>query len=148
MHYYLAEKEVHARDPNAVALLLNLESRVTETSTANFLMVEDGSMVTPPVAYTFSGFSRSTVCRLAESLNFPYRERDIAPSEISGASEALLSSTGFCLLAATRINGVQIGEGRPGSVFRKLLRSWSQEVGLDIEAQITNAAAARTQNTF
>src|SRR5262249_49160645 len=129
-------------------LLLDSEGRVTETSTANFLMVEDGSIMTPPVAYTFSGISRSTVRRLAETLHIPFRERDISLSEVSRASEALLSSTGFCLLPTTRINGAPVGYGGPGPVFRKLLRAWSQEVGLDIEAQIANAAAARTQNTF
>jgi branched-subunit amino acid aminotransferase/4-amino-4-deoxychorismate lyase len=144
MHYYLAEKEVHAQDPDAIALLLDSQGRVTETSTANFLMVEAGSIVTPPIAYTFSGISRSTLRRLGDSLNLASRERNITLSEISRASEALLSSTGFCLLPATRINGAQVGDGRPGPVFQKLLQAWSQEAGLDIEAQITKAAAART----
>ena len=143
MHYYLAEKEVQAQDPDAIALLLDGEDKVTETSTANFLMVTGGSIVTPPLAYTFAGISRATVCRLAGSLDIPFLERDLVVSEISRASEVLLSSTGFCLLPVTRINGVSIGDGKPGPVFRKLLRAWSQEVGVDIGAQISNASEAR-----
>ena len=37
MHYYLADQEARAGDPEAIALLLDLDGNVTETSGANFL---------------------------------------------------------------------------------------------------------------
>ena len=43
MHYYLADKEAQAVDPGAVALLLDLDGNVTETSGSNFMIVGSGT---------------------------------------------------------------------------------------------------------
>jgi branched-chain amino acid aminotransferase len=136
MHYYLAEQEVHARDPDAWALLLDLNGNVTETNSGNFLMVEDGVLVSPPTDYTLSGVSRAMVLELAEELGIPFRARDIPLSDALKAEEAFLSSTSYCLLPVTQLNDVRIGDGRPGPFHRRLLRAWSQRVGVDIERQI------------
>ena len=45
MHFYLADKDARLLDPQAMALLLDLDGFVTETNGANFLMV-DGSVRT------------------------------------------------------------------------------------------------------
>jgi branched-subunit amino acid aminotransferase/4-amino-4-deoxychorismate lyase len=136
MHYYLADKEVQQVDPDASALLLDLNARITETSTANFLMVERGAMISPPRTKILPGISRATVIDLAGKLSIPFVERDLTVSEAMNANEAFLSSTPYCLMPVTKLNGTIITQGRPGPLFRKLLDSWSQEVGLDIEQQI------------
>ena len=51
MHYYLAEREAHLIDPEAYALLLDLDGNVTETNAANFLLVERGTIVTASDQY-------------------------------------------------------------------------------------------------
>src|SRR6185437_1355100 len=136
MHYYLAEKEVHGSDPQASALLLDLAGNVTETSTGNFLMVERGILVAPPLDTTLPGISRATVIELAGELGMPFVERAISVSVAQSANEAFLSSTSYCLMPITKINNVPIGDGRPGVVYRRLLSVWSERVGLDIEGQI------------
>ncbi|HEX5444675.1 MAG TPA: aminotransferase class IV, partial [Pirellulales bacterium] len=55
MHYYLADRQARAVDPEAVALLLDLQGYITETNGANFLLVEGGRLVTPPFAKTLAG---------------------------------------------------------------------------------------------
>ena len=53
------------------------------------------------------------------------------------AEEAFLSSTPYCLMPVTKIDGVPIGDGKPGTAMaRRFLAAWSVEVGLDIEKQI------------
>jgi branched-chain amino acid aminotransferase len=136
MHYYLADREVQARDPDAMALLLDLAGNVTETSSGNFLMVERGILVSPPVEYTLPGISRATIVELAEELAIPFESRDIPLPAALAAEEAFLSSTSYCLMPVTRINGEVIGEGRPGAIYRRLLTAWSQRVGVNIERQI------------
>lgn len=140
MHYYLAEQEVHRRDPEASALLLDLAGHVTETSTGNFLMVERGVLVSPPTTYTRPGVSRATLLDLAGELDMPFAERDIPLPEALAADEAFLSSTTYCLMPVTRINDTQIGDGQPGPGFRRFLEAWSQRVGVDIEGQILAAS--------
>ena len=44
MHYYLADQEARLVDPDAAALLLDLDGNVTETSGANFFIVERGTV--------------------------------------------------------------------------------------------------------
>jgi len=40
-----------------------------------------------------------------------------------------------------RMNGVPIGDGKPGPMWRKILDRWSKIVGKDIYAEIAGAAA-------
>jgi branched-chain amino acid aminotransferase len=140
MHYYLADQEARLVDPDAVALLLDLDGNVTETSGANFLMVERGTIVSPTLANTLPGISRDTVIALAARLGVPFVERDIQVFSVINADEAFLASTPYCLMPVTRINGLPIGDGKPGGVYRRLMEAWSREVGLDIEKQICEGA--------
>jgi branched-subunit amino acid aminotransferase/4-amino-4-deoxychorismate lyase len=140
MHYYLADQEARLVDPDAVALLLDLDGNVTETSGANFLMVERGTIVSPTLANTLPGISRDTVIALAGKLGIPFVERDIQVFSVINADEAFLASTPYCLMPVTRINGLPIGDGKPGPVYRRLMEAWSREVGLDIAKQIREGA--------
>ncbi len=142
MHYYLADREARQVDPEAAALLLDLAGRITETSTANFLMVERGSIVSPPAAHTLAGISRQTVIELASQLGIPFVEREIWLFDALNADEAFLTSTPYCLMPVSRINGQVIGDGRPGPFFRQLLDAWNALVGLDIMRQVCAAVRA------
>ncbi|MBN2294036.1 MAG: aminotransferase class IV [Pirellulales bacterium] len=135
MHYYLADQEAHLVDPEAIALLLDLDGNVTETSGANFLMVEDGTIVSPTLRNTLPGISRKTIIELAESLRIPFVERDFQPFNVVNADEAFLATTPYCMMPVTKINGITIGSGRPGEVFKKLMEAWSREVDIDILGQ-------------
>jgi branched-subunit amino acid aminotransferase/4-amino-4-deoxychorismate lyase len=141
MHYYLADQEAQLVDPNASALLLDLEGNVTETSGANFLMVEAGKIVSPTLRNTLPGISRKTVIELAAQLGIEFVERDFQVYNVVNADEAFLASTPFCILPVTKINGIAIGDGKPGPIFRKLIAAWSQRVGVDIVEQIASGAA-------
>lgn len=144
MHYYLADKEAQLVDPDAVSLLLDLSGNVTETGGANFLIVERGTIVSPTTVNTLPGVSRGVVIDLARRLGIPFVERDIQVHSVMNADEAFLSSTPFCLCPVTRINGVSIGEGRAGPVYRKLLDAWSADVGVAIDQQLFECARRRT----
>ena len=141
MHYYLADQEARGVDPQASALLLDLDGNITETSSANFLIVDNGAIVSPPTCNILPGISRATVIELADQLGIPFVERNLQPSHAISADEALLTSTPYCLLPVTKINGLPIADGKPGLVFRRLLDAWSQLVGIDIERQIVEGAA-------
>jgi branched-subunit amino acid aminotransferase/4-amino-4-deoxychorismate lyase len=136
MHYYLADREARQVDPEASALLLDLDGHVTETSTANILIVERGAIVSPTTRDVLSGISRQTVIELAAKGGIPFAERDLQLYDLLRADEAFLSSTPYCLMPVTRVNGIPLNRGEVGAVYRRLLAAWSAEVGLDIERQI------------
>ena len=72
---------------------------------------------------------------LAAKLSIPFVERDIQVYDVMNADEVLLSSTPYCLMPVAKINGVSIGDGKPGPIL-SVLAAWSEEVGLDIEKQL------------
>jgi branched-subunit amino acid aminotransferase/4-amino-4-deoxychorismate lyase len=143
MHYYLADKEAQLVDPEAAALLLDLQGNITETSGANFLIVERGTIVSPTTVNTLPGISRGMVIELAGKLGIPFVERDLQVYNVINADEAFTTSTPYCVLPVTRINGLPIADGRPGPIFRRLIEAWGQAVGIDIERQMIEGAQAR-----
>jgi branched-subunit amino acid aminotransferase/4-amino-4-deoxychorismate lyase len=143
MHYYLADQEARLMDPDGTALLLDLDGNITETSGANFLHVEKGTIVSPTLRNTLPGVSRATVIELAGKLGIPFVERESQVFHIVNADEAFLASTPYCLMPVTKINGVPIADGKPGPVFRRLLDAWGKEVGLDIGKQILEGGKRR-----
>src|SRR5436309_2368028 len=144
MHYFLADQEARLVDPEASALLLDLDGNVTETSGANFLIVERGVIVSPTERNILPGISRAMVIELAGKMGVKFEERDIQVYNVMNADEAFLTSTPYCLMPVTRINGVTIGDGTPGPLSRRLLEAWSAEVGLDISRQIQEGAVRRS----
>lgn len=145
MHYYLADKEAQLVDPDAAALLLDLDGNVTETGGANFLLVEGGTIVSPTLRNILPGISRSVVIELARKLGIGFVERDVQLYNVMNADEAFLSTTPYCLMPATRINGTTIADGKPGPIYERLIAAWSEEVGLEIRKQILEGAKAREQ---
>lgn len=144
LHFFLADQEARLVDPEASALLLDLHGHITETSGANFLIVSQGAIHSPTTVNTLPGVSRAMVMELAGLLGIPFVERDLEIEDVMNADEALLTSTPYCVLPVTKINGAAIGPGTPGPVFRRILQAWSEAVGLDIEGQIQEGARRRT----
>ena len=136
LHYWLAEKEAQLVDPKAATLLLDLDGNVTEFSGGNLLIAKGGAILSPTTRNILPGISRQTIMELAAELGIPFVEKDLNVHDVCSADEAFESTTPFCLLPVTKINGMPIGDGAPGPMWEKLTASWSAKVGLDIIAQI------------
>ncbi|MFM8951558.1 MAG: aminotransferase class IV [Planctomycetaceae bacterium] len=146
LHYHLADREAHAAEPGARAVLEHLDGRISETSTANIAVVSNGAIIVPPPADALGGVSLAFVRRLTERLAIPWHERSLRSADLVAADEILLTSTPSCILPATRFDGEPVAAGTPGPVYRRLLAAWSDDVGLDIAAQARHRrqAAARS----
>lgn len=140
LHYFLADREAAAAEPNSRAVLTHHDGRVSETSTANLAVVQSGRMAVPPAADALSGVSMAFTQQLADRLGIPWEERSLTTADLQAADEILLTSTPNCLLPATRFDGRPVGTGGPGPTYRTLLAAWSDAVGLDIAAQARAAA--------
>jgi branched-subunit amino acid aminotransferase/4-amino-4-deoxychorismate lyase len=136
LHWFIADQQSQAVDPRATSLLLDLQGNITECSGANFLMLTGRTVYSPTSRNILEGVSLVTVRELAKDLGLAWVEKDLQPYDVINADEAWLTSTPYGLAPCTKINGVPIGEGEPGPVYRELSAAWSRRVGLDIEAQI------------
>jgi branched-subunit amino acid aminotransferase/4-amino-4-deoxychorismate lyase len=136
MHYYLADREARERQPGARALLPDAEGHITEATTANVLLYETGiGIIVPPASRVLPGISLAMVRRLAGRRGIAWHERNLTEADVAAADEVMLSSTPFCLLPVTGVDGKPIGHGQPGAVYQALLADWSVEVSLDIAGQ-------------
>lgn len=136
LHLWLAEQEAQLVDPEAATLVLDLDGNIAEFTGGNILIVEDGAIVSPTTRNTLPGISRQTVIELADELGMAFVERDLQVHDVCNADEAFEASTPFCLLPVTKINGIPIGDGKPGPMCARLLEAWGKKVGVDIGAQI------------
>lgn len=121
---------------NNWALLIDPDGFIAEGTGDNFFMVKDGVVITPEGRNILRGISRDYVIEIAKELNIPAIEKNIEPYDVYTADEAFLTGTPFCILPTTQLNGQDIGDGKMGEITRRLLKKWSENVGLDIEAQI------------
>jgi branched-subunit amino acid aminotransferase/4-amino-4-deoxychorismate lyase len=133
LHWWLADRQAR-QHPGASALLLDQEGHLTETAAANFLIVEGGSVISPPRGAILDGISLQVVRELCEQLGIPFAERPLTLADARQADEALLCGTSFCLAGVRRLEDQEYAW--PGPVFRRLLGAWSASVGVDIEQQI------------
>jgi branched-chain amino acid aminotransferase len=138
MAYTLAEIEVKLVDSHAQGILLDIDGNIAENKGGNFFIVTDGALKTPTTRNALAGISRATVLELAERLGIPARETDIQPYDVYTADEAFFTSTPYCIMPATRFNGLPVGDGAVGSITKRLLAAWSEMVGVDIIAQGLN----------
>jgi len=132
MHYQMANIEVSQyKGDNNWALLLDPDGFITEGTGANFFIIKDQDGFTPEERNILRGISREFVWELTY-----VEEKNIEPYDVYEADEAFFTGTPFCILPVTSFNGVKIGDGTVGPVFKDLLEDWSDEVGVDIKAQI------------
>ena len=134
LHWWLAEREARRADPVASALVLDTEGHVTETAAANFLLVRDGIVYTPPRDTVLAGISLRVTEELCKELKIGFEERHLSLDDCLAADEAMLSTTPFCLAGVSRINGVPLPW--PGPVFETLLAGWDSCAGLNVRRQI------------
>ena len=143
MHYYLADREARMVAPDAAALLLDLDGNITETGSANFLVVQDGAVISPTLRNILPGISRKVVIELCGDLGIEFIERDLQLYDVVNADEAFVATTPYCLMSVTRINDSPVGTGQPGPVVDRLFNAWNELVGLDIREQIRDGAHKR-----
>lgn len=140
VHNYInmvqAEMEVKALNPDAWAILLDINGNIAEGMGSNFFLVKDGVVITPREQYVLGGISRETVLELARQLHIEAKEADIDLFDAYTAEEAFVTSTSFCICPIVSVNGNPIGSGAiPGPLTSRLLQAYSDLVGIDIMAQ-------------
>jgi D-alanine transaminase len=98
---------------------------ITEgTSSSAFILDSRGVLRTQPLGqHILPGLTRRAILRLAAQQNAVVEERPFSVAEALAAREAFLTAASAFVLPVVEIDGVVIGDGRPGPVgqaFRQL----------------------------
>ncbi len=139
LFYLNANIEVsQIKGKNNWALMLDPDGYIAEGSGDNFFIVKGNNIISPEGRNILRGVSRDYIQVLCKQLNLNYVEKNIEQYDVYTADEAFMSGTPFCVLPVTSLNRSKIGSGKPGKIFKKILKRWSENVEVDIAQQIKN----------
>ena len=97
LNLIMADREVKVRDPDAWAVLLDMNGNLCEGLGSNIFVIRDGRMRTPRERYVLPGVSRQATVDLAAELGIPCAEDDIDLYDAYTADEIFLTSTSLCI---------------------------------------------------
>lgn len=139
LHMWIGDQQAKLVDPKAVGLFLDLDGNVSETGGANFVIFKNGEVISPRRNNILWGVSLDTLQRISGGLGWKFLERDLQLHDVVNADEAWLCSTPFFLAPVVKVNGLTIGNGQPGSAWRRAIDTFSAEVGVDVVRQILDS---------
>ncbi len=104
------------------ALMLNHKGEVAECTGDNIFIIKQGVLKTPPPdAGILEGITRNAVLRLASEAGIPTQETTLIRHDLYVADEMFLTGTAAEVVPVVSLDGRTIGDGKPGSITRRLL---------------------------
>jgi D-alanine transaminase len=97
---------------------------VTEGASSNAWIIDaEGALRTRDTnANILRGVTRSTLLEVIREIGLPFSEKPFTIAEAQGAKEAFITGAGSLLTPIVQVDGVKLGEGKPGEVATRLRR--------------------------
>ena len=133
-----------ARDAGAYeALMVDADGHVTEGSSTNAWMIDrEGCLVTRQAdANILNGITRLALKTLAARDGIRIVERPFSLEEAKRAREFFITSSSAFVLPVVQIDDAVIGNGKPGSIARRLREIYESYMAGDDPAAATGAIA-------
>ncbi|MEZ6124951.1 MAG: aminotransferase class IV [Planctomycetaceae bacterium] len=142
LHWWLADREADQIEAGSRALLLDSTGCLTETSTACFYAVIDGTILTP-AENVLNSLSCEMVQAAAEHLKIGFERTRLTPRMLTEATEAFVSSTPVGLLPVRSVDDVRFPLNGEHSMWARLLAYWKQQTGVHPAEQILGPSDSR-----
>ncbi|MBI5692512.1 MAG: branched-chain-amino-acid transaminase [Verrucomicrobia bacterium] len=111
------------------AIMLNDQGYVAECTADNVFIVHKGEILTPATSQgALKGVTRSTIVDIARDLGLPLREANLTRYDIWVADECFLTGSGAEVIPAVKLDGREIGDGKPGAVTKRILAEFRRRV--------------------
>jgi D-alanine transaminase len=111
----------HAVDNSATEAIFVRDGAMTEGSHTNVFGVLDGELRTYPESnYILAGITRDVVLELAAELGIPVRLMPIFTPEFAHLEELFITGTTSDVMPIVALNGLPVGDGRPGRITMSL----------------------------
>jgi branched-chain amino acid aminotransferase len=102
---------------------------VAECTADNVFIVHKGEIITPAASQgALKGVTRSTIIDIARDLGIPLREADMTRYDIWVADECFLTGSGAEVIPAVKLDGREIGTGKPGPLTKRVLEEFRKRV--------------------
>ncbi len=110
----------------AAEAILVRDGQVTEGAASNVFVVVDGRLRTPSLSrHLLPGVTRDLLIELLAGTADAVLETDVTLAELRHADEIFLTSSGRELAAVSHLDGVPVGDGAPGPVFRRAVARYA-----------------------
>lgn len=111
------------------AIMLNEQGYVAECTADNVFIVHKGEIVTPAASQgALKGITRSTIFDIARDLGVGIRECDMTRYDVWCSDECFLTGSGAEVIPVVKLDGREIGNGRPGPITKRVLESFRRRV--------------------
>lgn len=119
-----------AKKKNAVEVLyINHFGHILEGTTSNFFAVIGNKIVTP-TAGILPGITRGVTMTLAKKLKIRVVESELLYSQIPLFDEAFITASNKEIMPVVAIDDMKVGNGKVGTVSRKLITAYSKLTSL------------------
>ena len=112
------------------AIMLDHQGFVAECTGDNIFIVKDGSLCTPSQG-RLRGITMDTVLALAVRSKIPAVECLMTRHEVYTADECFLTGTAAEIIPVVKVDGRVIGEGRPGTITKKMIKMFKVQTTKD-----------------
>ena len=122
--------KIEARQAGALeAIMLNDAGYVAECTGDNVFMVHKGRLLTPASQQgALKGITREEIFSIAQGLSLSLEEHDLTRYDLWNADECFLTGTGAEVIPVVRLDGREIGTGKPGPVTNRVLAEFRKRV--------------------
>ena len=111
------------------AMMINSNGFVVEATAENIFFVKGGVLYTPPISTgALEGITRDTVIEITKQNSIPLRVENISRDELYFFEEAFLTGTASEIVPIGKIDHRVIGDGKIGSVTKKIQSHYEQIV--------------------
>ncbi|MFL6197315.1 MAG: branched-chain amino acid transaminase [Thermoanaerobaculia bacterium] len=115
-------------------IALDARGFVSEGSGENIFMVQDGVLLTPPLAASvLQGITRDTVVKIARDLGIPVREEQIPRGQLYTCDELFMTGTAAEITPIRSVDRNPVGRGCPGEVTRRIMTQFKGIIAGEIE---------------
>ncbi|MBE86910.1 MAG: branched-chain amino acid aminotransferase [Verrucomicrobiales bacterium] len=109
------------------AIMLNSEGFVAECTGDNLFIIKSEHMYTPALSSgALHGITRQTSIDLVGELGIATSEPNLTRYDLYNADECFLTGTGAEIVPVVKIDERKIGDGKPGSITKKLVKAYQE----------------------
>lgn len=111
------------------AIMLNDQGFVSECTGDNIFMLSKGRLYTPDTSCgALKGITRDAVFDIARELDVPLTEANLTRYDFWTAEECFLTGTAAEVVPVVRIDGREVGDGRPGKLTQRFIDNFRERV--------------------
>jgi para-aminobenzoate synthetase component 1 len=117
LYYFLAGKWAMSQNADE-ALILNPDNTVSETNTANILLIKDKTVIRPASLHVLPGIMETVVCKLLSVWDYKVEQRTVKPEDLFTADEIMVTNSLIGAVPVLRLDDHKLPQ--PSNLWQKI----------------------------